>query len=242
MKLDPILNQPLVETDRFDLRALRKSDLGMIELYGSDGRVARMTTSIPHPLPPGASEAFVQRAMSEVRAIRAVAAAGIDTLTIAGYGCRGANPARQQSFLVTDELSDTVSLEELGEAWRLDPGPAPFKWALIRRVGHVRVFAALASFISAVLILLPILLPIAQSYGINPVQFGVITALNLSIGLITPPYGILLFVINAVTGISLRDIIAEVLPFLAVLVAALLAMIFFPGIVLFLPRLMGYDG
>jgi len=65
---------------------------------------------------------------------------------------------------------------------------------------------------------------------------------NCMIGLITPPYGILLFVINAVTGISLRDIIAEVLPFLAVLVAALLAMIFFPGIVLFLPRLMGYDG
>ena len=76
-------------------------------------------------------------ALSEVRAIRAVAAAGIDTLTIAGYGCRGANPARQQSFLVTDELVDTVSLEDLGEAWRLDPGPAPFKWALIRRVGEI---------------------------------------------------------------------------------------------------------
>ncbi len=67
MKLDPILNQPLVETKRFDLRALRKSDMGMIELYGSDVRVARMTTSIPHPLPPGATEAFVQRAMSEGR-------------------------------------------------------------------------------------------------------------------------------------------------------------------------------
>ena len=67
MKLDPILIQPMVETDRFDLRALRKSDLGMIELYGSDARVARMTTSIPHPLPPGASEAFIQRAMSEDR-------------------------------------------------------------------------------------------------------------------------------------------------------------------------------
>ncbi|HEX5677046.1 MAG TPA: lipopolysaccharide core heptose(I) kinase RfaP [Alcanivorax sp.] len=76
-------------------------------------------------------------AVSEVRAIRAVAAAGIDTLTIAGYGRRGANPARQQSFLVTDELCDTVSLEDLGEAWRLDPGPAPFKWALIRRVGEI---------------------------------------------------------------------------------------------------------
>ncbi len=67
MKLDPILNQPLVETKRFDLRTLRKSDMGMIELYGSDVRVARMTTSIPHPLPPGATEAFVQRAMSEGR-------------------------------------------------------------------------------------------------------------------------------------------------------------------------------
>jgi RimJ/RimL family protein N-acetyltransferase len=67
MKLDPILNQPLVETKRFDLRALCKSDMGMIELYGSDVRVARMTTSIPHPLPPGATEAFVQRAMSEGR-------------------------------------------------------------------------------------------------------------------------------------------------------------------------------
>ncbi len=53
MKLDPILNQPLVETDRFDLRPLRKSDMGLIELYASDERVARMTASIPHPLPPG---------------------------------------------------------------------------------------------------------------------------------------------------------------------------------------------
>lgn len=85
MKLDPILNQPLVETDRFDLRALRKSDLGMIELYGSDARVARMTSSIPHPLPPGASEAFVQRAMSEGRdedvwAIDGTKSAGADLM------------------------------------------------------------------------------------------------------------------------------------------------------------------
>jgi RimJ/RimL family protein N-acetyltransferase len=67
MKLDPILNQPLVETDRFDLRPLRKSDMGLIELYASDERVARMTASIPHPLPPGATEAFVARALSTSR-------------------------------------------------------------------------------------------------------------------------------------------------------------------------------
>lgn len=64
MKLDQIINQPVVETDRFDLRPLRRSDLGLIEHYCRDERVARMTTSIPHPLPPGATEAFVTRAMS----------------------------------------------------------------------------------------------------------------------------------------------------------------------------------
>ena len=65
MKVDQIINQPVVETDRFDLRPLRRSDMGLIELYGADERVARMTTSIPHPLPPGAAEAFVALAMSE---------------------------------------------------------------------------------------------------------------------------------------------------------------------------------
>jgi len=67
MKLDQIINQPVIETDRFDLRPLRKSDMGMIELYASDERVARMTTSIPSPLPPGAAEAFVLRALEEER-------------------------------------------------------------------------------------------------------------------------------------------------------------------------------
>jgi len=64
MKLDQIINQPVIETDRFDLRPLRRSDMGLISLYGSDERVARMTTSIPHPMPPGSAEAFVTRAMS----------------------------------------------------------------------------------------------------------------------------------------------------------------------------------
>lgn len=67
MKFDTIINQPVIETDRFDLRPLRKSDMGLIEHYASDKRVARMTTSIPHPLPPGMTEAFVARAMSDDR-------------------------------------------------------------------------------------------------------------------------------------------------------------------------------
>ncbi|MEY8830768.1 GNAT family N-acetyltransferase [Sedimentitalea sp. XS_ASV28] len=67
MKLDQIINQPVIETERFDLRPLRRSDKGLIELYGSDERVARMTTSIPHPLPPGLIEGFIARVMSDDR-------------------------------------------------------------------------------------------------------------------------------------------------------------------------------
>lgn len=67
MKLDRIVNQPVIETERFDLRPLRRSDTGLIDQWAGDVRVARMTSSIPHPLPPGATEAFVARAMSEDR-------------------------------------------------------------------------------------------------------------------------------------------------------------------------------
>ncbi|KNG95251.1 GNAT family N-acetyltransferase [Pseudaestuariivita atlantica] len=56
--------QPVIETDRFDLRPVRHSDAGLISHYGSDQRIAMMTTSIPHPLPPGATEAFLVRALS----------------------------------------------------------------------------------------------------------------------------------------------------------------------------------
>ncbi len=67
MRLDHIVEQPVIEADRFLLRPLRRSDAGLIGLYSSDERVARMTQTIPHPLPPGAAEAFVGRAMSEDR-------------------------------------------------------------------------------------------------------------------------------------------------------------------------------
>ena len=67
MKLETIINQPVIETERFDLRPLRRSDMGLIEHYAGDERVARMTTSIAHPLAPGSTEAFVTRSMAEDR-------------------------------------------------------------------------------------------------------------------------------------------------------------------------------
>ena len=79
MKLDQIVNQPVVTTERFDLRPLRRSDLGLIELYAGDERVARMTPAIPHPLPPGSTEAFIQRTMSEDRELETWAMDGSKT-------------------------------------------------------------------------------------------------------------------------------------------------------------------
>ncbi|SEP12548.1 Protein N-acetyltransferase, RimJ/RimL family [Salinihabitans flavidus] len=67
MKHDAIVTQPVVDTDRFMLRPLRRSDKGLIELHAGDLAVARMTTSIPHPLPPGMTEAYIERALSAER-------------------------------------------------------------------------------------------------------------------------------------------------------------------------------
>ncbi len=64
MTEDVLNQQPVVAGDGLVLRPVRRSDAGMIEFYGADERVARMTTSIPHPLPPGTTEAFVTRVMA----------------------------------------------------------------------------------------------------------------------------------------------------------------------------------
>ena len=67
MQMEPIVNQRIIETDRLVLRPVRRSDQGLIEMYAADPRVARNTATIPHPLPPGVIEAFIQRAMNEPR-------------------------------------------------------------------------------------------------------------------------------------------------------------------------------
>lgn len=93
-----------------------------------------------------------------------------------------------------------------------------------------------------ILVIIPLFLPACRELGIDLVHFGVVAVINCMIGLITPPYGILLFVINAVTNIPLSEIIAEIWPFLGVLLVALLVLALSPDLVLWLPRLFGYAG
>lgn len=91
-----------------------------------------------------------------------------------------------------------------------------------------------------ILVIVPLFIPVCKALGIDLIHFGVLVVVNSMIGLITPPYGILLFVINAVTGIPLKEIISEIWMFVFVLLLALLLMIFFPEIILWVPEMFGY--
>jgi TRAP-type transport system large permease protein len=91
-----------------------------------------------------------------------------------------------------------------------------------------------------ILVIVPLFLATCKALGIDLVYFGVVVVVNCMIGLITPPYGVLLFVINATTGIKLADMIREIWPFILALLIALALMVAFPQIILWLPQQFGY--
>jgi C4-dicarboxylate transporter, DctM subunit len=93
-----------------------------------------------------------------------------------------------------------------------------------------------------ILVILPIFLPTVQALGIDPVHFGVMAVFNIMIGLITPPYGLLLFIITAISGAPLRLVIRDTMPFVYAMIIALLIITYVPETVLWLPKLMGYKG
>jgi len=93
-----------------------------------------------------------------------------------------------------------------------------------------------------ILVVLPVMLPTAQALGIDPVHFGVVAVFNIMLGLVTPPYGLLLFMMTKIANISLAALTREVLPFLAVMIAALALITLLPDAVLWLPRRAGYAG
>ncbi|MCW4385484.1 TRAP transporter large permease [Salinibacterium sp. SYSU T00001] len=93
---------------------------------------------------------------------------------------------------------------------------------------------------AVILVTVPVLLPVALSFGIDPIHFGVVMILNLMIGLLTPPVGGVLYVLSSVTGRPVDEIFRGILPFLVPMVAVLLILTFFPDVSLFLPRLLGF--
>jgi len=93
-----------------------------------------------------------------------------------------------------------------------------------------------------ILIVVPILIPTVQALGIDLVHFGVVAVVNAMIGLITPPYGLLLFIVANITKEPIGRVIREVWPFIIALLFALAIITFVPDFVLWFPRLLGYTG
>jgi tripartite ATP-independent transporter DctM subunit len=123
------------------------------------------------------------------------------------------------------------------DSWRM----SPLAFLLVVNA-LLLVLGCLLDASTIILVIVPLFIPACRHLHIDLVHFGVVIVVNCMIGLITPPYGVVLFVINAVTGIPLREIIAEIWLFILVLVIALLIMIFFPDTVLWLPHTFGYKG
>lgn len=91
--------------------------------------------------------------------------------------------------------------------------------------------------IAAITILVPVLLPMAVAMGVDPVHFGVIMVLNLMIGLLTPPVGMVLYVLSRVSNVSFERCMRGTIPFLIPLVICLLLVTFIPAISMWLPTL-----
>jgi tripartite ATP-independent transporter DctM subunit len=104
------------------------------------------------------------------------------------------------------------------------------------------LFLVLGMFMDTMAIMLvfiPMVLPIVNQLGIDLVHFGVVIVLNMMIGLLTPPYGVLLFIVSGISKTPLKAIIRETLPMTCTLIVLLLLMTYVPEIVLFVPRMFG---
>lgn len=110
---------------------------------------------------------------------------------------------------------------------------------LLLIAGVLFIVGLMLETIAAITILTPVFLPVIEQTAISPIHFGVVMIITLMIGLLTPPFGVILFVLNAVTGVSLERITRNMIPFYIPLLVALILAIVFPAIVLWLPKTMG---
>jgi len=140
------------------------------------------------------------------------------------------------NYVVTVENIPTA-LSTLLQSWELSP-----TGFLILVNVILLVLGCLLEGTTILLIVVPVLIPTAHALGIDMVHFGVMVVVNIMLGLITPPYGLLLFIMTRIANVPLRDLVRDTMPFLWAMLAGLGVITFFPSVVLWLPRLMGYQG
>lgn len=224
---------PLREMPRLTLRAFPALLMPVILLWGIYGGVTTPTEAAAIAalyallLAAGLYRALPLRALwgSFVLSARQAAAVGI---VIGG--------ALIFNYIVSSENIPRLLGDRVGEL-----GIPPFAF-LLMVMAILLLLGCVLDASTILLVIVPLFLPACRALGIDLVHFGVIVVVNCMIGLVTPPYGVLLFVLNAVTGIPLREIITEVLPFIAALLLALLLLVLVPDITLWLPRQFGYQG
>ncbi len=114
------------------------------------------------------------------------------------------------------------------------------QWLMLLIINILLLIVGMFMDITAALIVLaPVLAPLAIQLGVNPLHFGLIMTVNLNIGLITPPLGACLFVASSIAKLKYEEVIREIWPFIAVEVAVLLLITYVPMITLTVPRLLG---
>lgn len=134
--------------------------------------------------------------------------------------------------LTTEQIPQQIT------AMVLDAGLEPWMFLIVVNI-ILLVAGAFMEPSAIILILAPILFPIAMELGIDPIHLGIIMVVNMEIGLITPPVGLNLFVTSAVTGMPVTSVIRAALPWLSILLAFLVVITYVPSISLGLPRMLG---
>jgi len=129
------------------------------------------------------------------------------------------------------------SLSAMLLAWDLNP----VMFLIIVNI-LLLILGCLLEGTTILLVIVPVLVPTAQALGIDMVHFGVVAVINIMLGLVTPPYGLLLFIMTRISGSPMKAIVADVMPFLLGLIVALFVFTFVPDTVLWLPKMFGYTG
>ncbi|HAY50051.1 TRAP transporter large permease [uncultured Thalassospira sp.] len=224
---------PLREIPSVTMRAFPALMLPVILLYGIYGGITTPTEA--------AAIAAVYALILAALFYRSVSWKDFYLLVLDGAKSTSVVGLIIASALVLNYLVASENLPSLVADRLAATNMSPLVFMLVINV-IILVLGCLFDATTLLLIVVPLFLPTAELLGIDLVYFGVVITINIMIGLITPPYGILLFVLNGVTGIPLRDIIREIWIFVAVLIGALIVLVLIPDMVLWLPRLFGYSG
>lgn len=137
-------------------------------------------------------------------------------------------------------LGYVVAYEGLPQAIaELMLGISQTKWVILLLINVVLLIAGMfLEGIAILTIMVPLLQPLARSLGVDPVHFGIITVLNLMIGTVTPPVGVVSYIVASIANLSLGEFLRELWPFLLALLAALLLFTYIPELSLFIPKLL----